>query len=343
MVSIYVCTNFILFRYSIFVSDKINIFLGDALPISADPGLHNLLFTTPMDAVTGQILRDPVTNKKMGRRVTNGDYQYHIRTDYNKRKVEKRLGALETVHVALSKLTIRSSSIEPIMEHIRLCTVSNTVMKINDELLNENSIYIQFCKKSQNWCKSMRLRHHIKSASFLDKKLWQICHVDGMSTKIHMYYGGAHVNSTMRGCKHAAPTIRTKSTIYRFVSAVVEVNEFRTSQVCFDCNERTHSVRSNNGKNIRGLLFCGSDTCKSCRYKDRDENGAKNIYKVSNDAVPDIFSRRVSWKNSKRLVHYLNIQSKIAKRGQLCENDETNKKPRHGTIAQDELDSVMET
>jgi len=295
-----------------------------------------------MDAVTGQILRDPVTHKKMGRRVTNGHYQHYIRTDYNKRKVEKRLGALETFHAALSKLTIRSSSIAHITEHIQLCANSNTTMKINDKLLNENSIYLQFCKKSQNWCKSMRLRHKIKSASFLDKKLWQICHVDGMSTKIHMYYGGAHVNSTMRGCKHAAPTIRTKSTIHRFVSAVVEVNEFRTSQVCFDCNERTHSVRSNNGKNIRGLLFCGSDTCKSCRYKDRDENGAKNIYKVSNDAVPDIFSRRVSWKKNKRLVHYLNIRRKTAKRDQVCDDNKSNKKTRHESIAQDVLDGAME-
>jgi len=220
---------------------------------------------------------------------------------------------------------------------------SNTTMKINNELLNANSIYLQFCKKSQNWCKSMRLRHKIKSASFLDKKLWQICHVDGMTSKIHMYYGGAHVNSTMRGCKHAAPTIRTKSTIHRFVSAVVEVNEFRTSQVCFDCNERTHSVRDNNGKTIRGLLYCGSDTCKSCRYKDRDENGAKNIYKVSNDAVPDIFSRRVSWKKNKRLVHYLNIRRKTAKRDQVCDDNKSNKKTRHESIAQDVLDGVMET
>ena len=86
--------------------------------------------------------------------------------------------------------------------------------------------YLHFYKKSQNWCKAMRLRHHIKSASFLDKKRWEICHVDGMTSKIHMYYGGAHVNATMRGCKHAAPTIRTKSIVHRFASAVVVVNEF---------------------------------------------------------------------------------------------------------------------
>ena len=43
------------------------------------------------------------------------------------------------------------------------------------------------------------------------------------------------------------------------------------------------------------------------RYKDRDENGAKNIFKVGTDASPEIFSRKVSWRNSKRLVHYLKI------------------------------------
>ena len=82
---------------------------------------------------------------------------------------------------------------------------------------------------------------------------------------------------------------------------------------------------------------------KSCRYKDRDGNCAKNIFKLGNDAAPDIFSRKVSWKNSKRLVHYLNIRSKIVKHGQFCDNGESNKKPSHRTIAQDELDSVMET
>ena len=143
------------------------------------------------------------------------------------------------------------------------------------------------------------------------------------------------MNSMMRGCKYSAPTIRTKSTIHHFVSAVVKVNEFCKSQVWFNCNERTHSVHSNNGTNICGLLYCGSIECKSCRYKDRDENGVKNIYKVSNDAVPDIFSRIVGWKNSKRLVHYLD---------QFCDDNKSNKKPRHESIAQDDvLDSDMET
>ena len=295
-----------------------------------------------MDRNTGQPLRDPDTNKKMGRRVTNGEYHFHIKTDYNKRKVEKRLHALKDFFTEISNLTIRSSSIERIMEHIQICANSTTVMKIEDELVEANSIYLHFYKKSQNWCKAMRLRHHIKSASFLDKKLWEICHVDGMTSKIHMYYGGAHVNATMRGCKHAAPTIRTKSIIHRFLSDVVVVNEFRTSQVCFDCNKRTHSVRDQNGKSIRGLLYCGSDECKSCRYKDRDENGAKNIFKVGTDAAPEIFSRKVSWRNSKRLVHYLKIRNKIVKRGQFCDDDESNKKPRHEAIAQDDLNSAME-
>ena len=89
--------------------------------------------------------------------------------------------------------------------------------------------------------------------------------------------------------------------------------------------------------------YCGSVECKSCRYKDCDENGAKNIYKVSNDAVPDIFSRRVSWEKNKHLVHYLNIRRKIAKRDHFCDDNKSNKKPRHESIAQDVLDGVMET
>ena len=48
-----------------------------------------------MDRDTGQPLHDPATNKKMGRRVTNGEYHFRIKTDYNKRKVEKRLCALK--------------------------------------------------------------------------------------------------------------------------------------------------------------------------------------------------------------------------------------------------------
>ena len=122
-----------------------------------------------MDGETGQILQDPATHKKMGRRVTNGQYQHYIRTDYNKRKVEKCLGALETFHVALSKLTIRSSSIEPIMEHIQLCANSNTVMKIKDELVEANSIYLHFYKKIRigaipcsSSIISMVVRHWIK-------------------------------------------------------------------------------------------------------------------------------------------------------------------------------------
>jgi hypothetical protein len=83
----------------------------------------------------------------MGRQVTNGQYQHYIRTNYNKRKVEKRLGALETFHATLSNLTIQSSSIEQIMEHIQLCANLTTIMKINDKSLNANSTYLKFCIK----------------------------------------------------------------------------------------------------------------------------------------------------------------------------------------------------
>ena len=65
---------------------------------------------------------------------------------------------------------------------------------------------------------------------------------------------------------------------------------------------------------------------------------------MSNDAIPDIFSRSVSWKKNKWLVHYLNIRRKIAKRDQFCDDNKSNKKARHESIVQDDvLDGVMET
>ena len=69
MVNIYVYWCAFIFIDSdtqFFFSLKLYFVLGENLPISADPGLHSLLFATPMDRETGQLLRDPVTNKNMG-------------------------------------------------------------------------------------------------------------------------------------------------------------------------------------------------------------------------------------------------------------------------------------
>ena len=263
-----------------------------------------------MDGVTGQILWDPVTHKKMGHhQVTNGQYQYHIKTDRLQQMQSKK--APGCVHWNIWYQTPKI--INPVIvywDHQKAYLVMHgfihTIINVSGKWIKYNSAYLRFCKKSQNWYKSMRLKHHIKSASFLDKRLWEIIHVDGKSTKIHMYYGGAHANPTIKGCKHAAPSIWTKSIIHCFISAVVQVDEFHTSQVCFDCDKQTHSVRKKGGKMIWTLLYCGSDECKSCRYKDRDENGTKNIFKVGNDTAPDISSRKVSWKNSKCDVRYPN-------------------------------------
>ena len=85
--------------------------------------------------------------KKMGRRVTNGQYQYHINTECNKRNVKKRLVALEKLDTSLSKLTIRSLSLDTMKKHIQLCTDSSTVMNVNGKWIKNNSTYLWACIK----------------------------------------------------------------------------------------------------------------------------------------------------------------------------------------------------
>lgn len=258
-----------------------------------------------MNGETGKPRRD-ANGKKMHRRITNGHYHHKIKTQWNMKKVSKRLGDLAIHDTALSMVSIKSSNPADIENHIFQCSYATSVMNINGTWQKGNAIMLKYIKMLQNWHKSMQLRKYIQSKSFLEHKIWQLLHYSKFeaSTRIHTYYGGAHVSSNVKGSKNSAPVIKVKEIVGRFSSAVVIVDEYRTSQVCFDCNEQTYPVFANK-KGIRGLLFCGSNECKSCRYKNRDENGAQNIYKVAVDDPP-AFQRNTPWQRPIRGRHYLN-------------------------------------
>ena len=56
-----------------------------------------------------------------------------------------------------------------------------------------------------------------------------------------------------------------------------EIDEYRTTKICNDCNEILQQVRDSKYKEVRGLSRCCSTECSQISFKNRDLNAALNI------------------------------------------------------------------
>ena len=93
-------------------------------------------------------------------------------------------------------------------------------------------------------------------------------------------YGSAQFPSNGKG-ELSVPTVYIKNKAKNFYK-VVEVSEWRTSKICPVCDTALQKVYQKSKEDekyyqVRGLLRCGSKSCKKISFKDRDSVGARNI------------------------------------------------------------------
>jgi hypothetical protein len=75
---------------------------------------------------------------------------------------------------------------------------------------------------------------------------------------------------------------------------VIMVDEWMTSQTCFNCGDRFPKTVDKDYKMKRGILRCGSLLCKSCCFYNRDLVGAVDMFikgTTPNDLLPDNLRR----------------------------------------------------
>ena len=105
-----------------------------------------------------------------------------------------------------------------------------------------------------------------------------------------MFYGDGSFASGGKGMR-SVPCKWVKSECKHFFKTF-SINEFRTSQVCPDCNQRLFNVRKDlrNGSRtyVRGMKYCVSEACRSHRYKSRDDVGCANIFRKRLAVYPSI-------------------------------------------------------
>jgi hypothetical protein len=125
-----------------------------------------------------------------------------------------------------------------------------------------------------------------------------------------MLYGAGTFGSGGKGERSVPLKYIKKHCRYYFVTH--EVNEFRTSQICPDCERcRLHDVeKSTHGEmptKIRGLKWCPYNECRQNPLKNRDEVGAKNIMKRGLGDMNPLFDKDIHpWKKTSPTLHMLN-------------------------------------
>lgn len=105
---------------------------------------------------------------------------------------------------------------------------------------------------------------------------------------IQVYYGGAHLRSTMRGLQCGGTPTRELRRVMNNAFDCDVVNECWTSQICFVCRNRLYKCMNGtfrvNGhrREVRGVRYCrecflrgGGDAKR--KFVSRDLNAAKNI------------------------------------------------------------------
>ena len=92
---------------------------------------------------------------------------------------------------------------------------------------------------------------------------------------------------------------------------VIMVDEWMTSQTCFNCGDRFPKTVDKEYKLKRGILRCGSLLCKSCCYFNRDLVGAVDIFikgTTPNDLLPDNLRRDKRSERSPKEREYYMLQ-----------------------------------
>lgn len=180
------------------------------------------------------------------------------------------------------------------------------------------------------WCKeevaSMMIQHYCnkefalwkmrlyrRKQSILIQRMRQMIgdtyvYVDGIKKKVCLIigYGAAKIGMAGKG-EVAVPTAKNAMLLRKYLrsrnipSAVIEVWEYLTSQMCHKCQQRMCSFMEK-GRTIRGLKLCTSSQCSTKTnpaFRNRDGNAARNILEclkamVLGEARPQYLCRQIN-------------------------------------------------
>ena len=227
--------------------------------IAVDPGRCNIIFAV-----------EKINNTTKSYKLTKGDYYSSSGMNYSRNKNQFWQNQIKDEEGIYSKISPKTSSGEV------LDTFISNFIQVYDTLwstkLEKKRARLQF----KVYCLKRR-----KIDTFLQS--WTI----PSQPKPVVLYGASKFKCTGKGEKAVPVTYVAKRCAQFYKTEMVD--EYCTTKVCCECNERSYSV-TENGQSIRGLRWCSSTNCR--RFFDRDLNAALNILRCpASHSRPNSLSR----------------------------------------------------
>ena len=148
-------------------------------------------------------------------------------------------------------------------------------------------------KTKSRWARG-RFDTYIRKPKAVDEFYSEV-RADGPVTS--HFFGNGSFRPTFRGCIPAPKTLVARRSKMAFPDTPFDlVDEFCTTQCCWQCHARTQPVTKNSTvsqyRTVRGLVFCYSRTCGA--FTNRDFQGAFNIGVCGHGPRPSLLARQTA-------------------------------------------------
>ena len=257
--------------------------------IAVDPGRCNIIFAV-----------EKINDRTKTYKLTRGDYYASSGMNYSRNKNKYWQNQIKDAGNIYSRISPKTSSGSALDGFIsNFIEVYDTLWNAKLEKKRARLQFKVYCLKRK------------KIDSFLQS--WTLTG----EQKPLVLYGAAKFNCTGKGEK-AVPVSFVAKRCANFYKTEM-IDEFCTTKVCCECNERTYTI-DDNGKSIRGLRWCSSTKCR--RFFDRDLNAALNILRCpASHSRPNSLSREYFNGLSLNEKLLLNKKKTLFKKNQI--NDST--------------------
>lgn len=255
--------------------------------------------------------------------LTRKQYYHESKINDHNKRVLKWNESLQDLHASLSEYHFKTSNPEGYLQSVEnYATHHNTIWKRmgGSRKWSRGKFYLykKKMKTIDNFLHSLKIKYTntLKSKKGKKKHKWRGCKNHKFMHHV-MLYGSGEFPSGARGERYVPLKYIKKRCENHF--QCINVNEFRTSQVCSDCEQsRLWDVdKTDPGmvteKKIRGLKWCPSQQCKHNPLKNRDMVGSINIMKKGmNIETPNpMFNKeKVPWKHTTPNLHKMYIPKK---------------------------------
>ena len=240
--------------------------LDDKHVIAVDPGIKNIIYSVDKDGTTCK--------------VTNKEY-YHLLKNKKRQRKRENIYKHNMIYNSLLQMTSSKTCIlnnykrflSDVYKHLHKwlnINCSNVVKKINKDA---------YIAKQRAYTKIMSKFNNIYSSNENKKKV--------------IAFGNGSFQSSMKG--YTSSTYKTFKDKLKVGNVLEEVDEYKTSQICYHCHKEELGYIKKKGIDQHHVRVCNNKHCRMT-VLDRDLVGAKNILTVyvhSNEhgQVPYCFRR----------------------------------------------------